>query len=449
MVFRAYDIRGIYGRDIDEDFAEKLGLAFGKYVGGSIVVGWDGRKSSQPLSKALVDGLTMAGCTVHIMGLTPTPSVYYGIRKIGADGGVIVTASHNPPEWNGFKLCGRDARVVCMGRGLEKVRELFYSSIKPEGGGRVLDAGWLKEDYVNYLRSLFPSEVRARFVVDVGCGAASAIAGRLFSGFEARLINNRVDPEFRCRSPEPSPEELSDLKMEVLNGNADFGVAYDGDADRSVFVDDRGESVSGDVVLCIYAGEMLRSNPGGIVVYEVSCSMVVPRIVKSMGGTPLESRVGHAYIMDLMIEMKALLGGEISSHFYFGDVGLFSDAFYATLKMALIVSRSGGLSSLVNLVPKYYSTPAISIPVDDEIKFKVIDYTSEILGEMGIELNRIDGVKAVFDEGWLLVRASNTKPEVKVRAEATTRTGLKRMITLIRGILQDAIKRASNDRSKS
>ncbi len=449
MVFRAYDIRGIYGEDIDESFAEKLGLAFGRYIGKSVVVGWDGRKSSRSLSKALIDGLTMAGCTVYKMGLAPTPSVYYGIRKIKADGGVIVTASHNPPEWNGFKLCGRGARVICMDRGLEEVRNLFFSNIKPEGGGEVSEAGWLKDDYVNYLRSLFPLGMKARFVVDVGCGAAGTIVDRLFDGFNAKLINNEVDPEFRCRSPEPSPEELSDLKSEVLNWNADFGVAYDGDADRSVFVDDRGEGVSGDVVLCIYAKDMLRRKPGGIVVYEVSCSMTVPRIVRSVGGIPLESRVGHAYIMDLMIEKKALLGGEISSHFYFGDVGLYSDAFYATLRMAWIVSRIGKLSLLADSVPRYCSIPAISIPVDDRLKFKVVDYTSELLGEIGVELNRIDGVKAVFDEGWLLIRASNTKPEVKVRAEATTWTGLRRIITLLRGVLEKAVERALNERSKS
>ncbi|RLG50217.1 MAG: phosphomannomutase, partial [Thermoproteota archaeon] len=429
-IFRAYDVRGIYGADLTEGIAQQIGAAFGTLLGGSgkVVLGRDGRVSSPALAKAVATGLTEAGCDVLDMGLIPTPALYFGIKASKAKGGIMVTASHNPPEWNGLKICDSKARLMGMGLGLEKIKEIVeQAKFKLVGNGKVIDSKHLLEEYADFLLSKVDISKGTRVVLDPGGGSSAVLARKLFerAGCEVYVINEEIDPYFRARSPDPDPDDLEELKEEVLKREAVLGIAFDGDGDRSVFVDDMGRGIQGDLALAVYVRHYLKGKEGAKVVYEVSCTKAIEDVTREMGGKLVMCRVGHAFLMDLMLKEKALLGGEISSHFYFGDAGIYSDGLFAGLRMLEVISKGGRLSSLIDGLPKYFSTPIITVFVPDEVKFKLVKEAGLVVKEKGLKTLEIDGVRAYTKEGWFLIRASNTKPEIKIRAESTSEEGLK------------------------
>ena len=442
-IFRAYDVRGIYGSDLTENVAWKIGAAFGTLLEGSgkVVLGRDGRLSSPSIAKAVASGLTEAGCDVLDMGLIPTPALYFGIKASGAKGGIMVTASHNPPEWNGLKICDSKARLMGMGLGLEKIKEIVEQErFRLEGNGQIVDSRQLLEEYADFLLAKVDIAEGISVVLDPGGGSSSVLAKKLFerAGCDVYVINEEIDPYFKARSPDPDPDDLEDLKEEVLKRGASLGIAFDGDGDRSVFVDDRGRGILGDVALAVYARHFLKGRRGAKVVYEVSCTKAVEDVTKEMGCIPVVCRVGHAFLMDLMLRENAFLGGEISSHFYFGDVQIYSDGLFAGLRMLEVISKEGKLSSLIDGLPKYFSSPIVVVPVPDEVKFKLVEETGSVVRGRGLKTLEIDGVKAYTENGWFLVRASNTKPEIKIRAESKSEEGLKMLFRELSEVIKEA-----------
>lgn len=441
-IFKAYDIRGVYPSELSETIAKHIGMAYGTFINsGTVVVGRDGRASSPSLQNAVIEGLVETGCHVLDIGLVATPVLYYAIKRLKADGGVMITASHNPPEWNGIKLCDSNSNLIGMGFGLEKVIEIYDEGSYTRRHGRTEDCSWIQDEYVSKLAREFSLDLKV--VVDVGGGSASYVASRVYreAGCEVKLINETVDPYFRARSPDPDPYDLRTLKLAVKSFKADLGVAYDGDGDRAVFVDDNGHGYLGDIPLAVYAYSILRETVGGKVLYDVSCSKIVEDTVKMLGGTPIMVRVGHSYMMREMEKQKAVLGGEIASHFYFGDAKVYSDATYSALRMLDVISSIDRFSKITDRLPKYYSTPLMSIPVPEDLKNPVMKRVEETLSKLKGNIVKIDGVKILLQDGWILVRPSNTKPEIKYRAEASSEKEMLKLEELVQDIIKGAISK--------
>lgn len=433
-IFRAYDIRGIYGEDLTEEVAKWIGQALGTYIGGTgkkLVVGRDVRLSGPVLENALVEGLLSTGCHVQEIGVAPTPVLYFAIVHYAKDGGAMVTASHNPPNWNGFKLCGEKGFLLAQGMGMEEIKEIAATKrfkFGPHGKLEKYDDAIV--DYSNFVLSKVEVVRKLKVAVDPGNGACSLVTPRLFedAGLSVIAINAEPDGNFPAHLPEPTEETLNELKQIVVKNGADFGIGFDGDGDRAVFIDEKGRIISGDTALIILAMYYLKKQKGATVLYDVSCSSRVEEVIKAHGGRPIMSRVGHAYIMDKMIQENATLGGEISSHFYFADVYGFDDALYASLKMAEILSKTDEkLSEIVDSIPRYPSTPVKVYDCPDEKKFKVVEKLTVEFEEMGYETVTIDGVKVIKPEGWFLIRASNTLPQIKMVAEAKTEEKLRQL----------------------
>ncbi|MEM1556792.1 MAG: phosphomannomutase/phosphoglucomutase [Candidatus Bathyarchaeia archaeon] len=422
-IFRAYDIRGVYGVDLDERVAETIGRAIAEYVGEgkTFVVGRDFRVSSEPLSKAFIRGMVSGGLNIMDIGVVTTPLLYFATKFYELNGGVMVSASHNPPEWNGFKIL-LDRGFICMGMGME---DLMGIALKAEFRGKKQGSVRVNpnaiEDYIKYVSE--KTNVRSGFKisVDPGGGAATVLTPTVFerAGIKAYTIYAEPDGSFTKHPPEPNDETIRELRKIVLENNAEFGVGFDGDGDRAVFIDDKGRLVSSNIVLAILARHYLSKNRGAPIVYEVSCSMVVEEIIKALGGKPVLSRVGHTYIYEKMIAENAVLGGETSGHFYFRDIYGFDDGIYAGLKLAEAISEDGRkLSEIADSIPRYPRIPAKNYNCPDNVKFKVIDELFEEFKSLGYRIIAVDGIKIVTEDGWFLIRASNTQPLIRLTVEA-------------------------------
>lgn len=451
-VFRAYDIRGVYGIDLNEEDAKLMGLAFATYLGGEgkeIAVGWDVRKSSNGLAKALIDGITSSGSNVLSLGLVPTPVVYFAIVHYSLDGGMVVTASHNPPNWNGFKLCRENARLCGWGMGLEEVKRIIDErSFKPSKvKGSVKEVGnTTLAEYEHFLADKFRDKVgKLKVLIDPGNGSCSMMGKVILQRFGLNVdsINDHPDGSFPSRSPEPTEESLTELRKMVKEGDYDFGVGYDGDCDRALFVDEEGNILRGDILLTLFIKHFLKNRSGEKIVYEVSCSKVVEEISKESGVLPIMSKVGHAFILDRMISEKAAFGGEISSHLYFGDIYGLDDAIFATLKVAeLLTSTCRGLSQLVGELPKYEFFKK-NYDVPDEVKFRVIDDLVILFEREGYRTITLDGARVELENGWFILRASNTLPQVKLTAEARTKRALEEITRFAESRLKEAVNKYS------
>lgn len=443
-IFRAYDIRGVYGQDLDEEVAELVGLAYGTFLGnrGRVVVGRDVRMGGEVLVRGLTRGLTRAGCDVLDVGTVSTPMLYFSTVYFNVNGGVQVTASHNPPEWNGFKLVKPGGATLSAGAGMEELKDMLINKRFREGErpGRVERADILTP-YIEFMASRFRMYARMKIAVDYSNGAAAIpfprIAERL--GVEIVSINDVPDGRFPGHLPEPTEETLKDLRRLVVGSGADFGAGFDGDGDRVVFVDDLGRMIPGDITLAIY---VKRLDKRGKVVYDVSSSSALREIILEKGCEPVEMRVGRAFLLNAVRELNAVIGGEKSNHFYFPEIWGFDDAVYAVLRMAEIVARTGKkLSQLVDEIPKYPSIPIRAFECPDELKAKAVEEVARYYREKGLEVSTIDGVKAYFDDGWILVRQSNTMPQIKMTAEARTEKRLSEIVGEAENVIEETIKR--------
>jgi len=435
-IFRAYDIRGIYGKDLTEKVAERIGRAIASYVNGegkTLLVGKDVRLSSEPLAHALTEGMLSGGLNVEDIGVVTTPLLNFASVHYDMDGGVMVTASHNPAEWNGFKIWLKTG-FISMGMGMEDLRELaLRGRFEPLSRGKFIRNPNAIMDYERYVAEKISIKRKLKIVADPGNGSCSLLTPSLFEkvGVDMVAINAEPDGSFPAHPPEPSEETLTEVKRLVLGRKADFGVGFDGDGDRAVFVDDKGRIVPGTSIFILLAEDYLKRNKGAPVVYEVSCSMVIEEIIRKHGGRPVLSRVGHTYIVDKMLKEKAVFGGETSGHFYFMELYGFDDAIYASLKVAEILSRRDEkLSEIIDLMPKYPRIPGKKFECPDKIKFQVVDELSREFKEIGYKTLTIDGVKVIEEDGWFLIRASNTQPLIRLTVEARDEVSLNRLASL-------------------
>jgi phosphomannomutase / phosphoglucomutase len=442
-IFRAYDVRGVYGVDITEETAYLVGLGFGNMLGeGKALVVRDVRLSGPSLASAAADGLADAGLDVLNGGVCTTPAGYYGVKHFGTAGCLIVTASHNPPNWNGFKLVRGGGETISQNAGMEELKQLILSNKLRKGGRRgSISTVDLKGVYAGFLKSRFTAMDGLSMGVDFSDGSAALvfpeIAGHL--GIKLKQINDNPDGYFRGHTPEPSPENLGPLAALVRDSGCSFGAAFDGDADRAVFVDDLGRIVEGDYALAV----LVSSWPvRGKVVYDVNSSSALRDVAIARGFTPIEWKVGRAFMLRKIRDEKAVLGGEKSNHIYFGELDGVDDAIYAALKMAEIVRNHGGrLSPLVDAIPKYPTLPITVYDCDDELKFRVVEEIARKFEEAGFKISLLDGVKAYSSSGWILIRASNTMPQLKMSAEASTYEELEKLRRLGDGLIRETITR--------
>ncbi len=445
-IFRAYDIRGIFGKELTTEAAEMVGKSFGTFTGEgkTVIVGRDARLSGQVLREAIVKGLTSVGCNVVDIGIVPTPVLYFAIMHLEKDAGLMITASHNPPEWNGFKLCGEQGSSVSESFGLEKVKEFFIKrSFKVPGkNGSIKDYENIINDYVEFVLKKINLERKLKVVLDPGNGVCTLTAPKILEklGCETVIINGELDGRFPNRSPDPTSESLSKLKEIVMKENADIGIAFDGDGDRVAFVDEKGRYVSsGNLTIPIFAAAILKKTKGKVV-FDICCSTAVEEVVKKSGGIPVANRVGRGFIRNRMLEEDAIFGGEHSNHLFFADIFSFDDGVFAGIKMVESIAESGGhFSNLVDQIPVYPAVPVKEIVCPDKFKFEITERLRGRLADLGYRIIDLDGIKVFDDGGWVLIRPSNTLPAIKINSEATSLDKAKKLFQFAENIVKEEI----------
>lgn len=440
-IFRAYDIRGLVDVDLNPGVVELAGRAFGTLVcrngGKRIVMGRDGRLSSPEYAAAFAAGVNSTGCDVLDAGLVPTPVLYFGVHHHHADGGTVVTASHNPAEYNGLKLTlGTHA---LFGEAIQALRVVIENEDFEAGEGRVQSVD-LIEPYIDMIKERIDLARPVRVVVDAGNGVAGMLVPRLYRelGCEVHEMYCDVDGTFPNHHPDPTVEEnIEDLRRAVVDGGYEFGLGFDGDGDRVGVVDEHGEIIWGDSLTILLARDMLSRNPGATVIFDVKCSKLLADDVAAHGGRPLMWKTGHSFIKQKIRDEQALLAGEMSGHLFFGE-NFFGhdDAAYAGAKLMEIYSRQPGpFSQQLADLPESYSTPEIRRPSTEKLKFEICGRLREELAAEH-EVNGIDGVRVEFSDGWGLARASNTSPKIILRFEAQSAERLEQIQQLVEGRLE-------------
>ncbi len=432
---REYDIRGVVGRTLHPADAFAIGRVFGSVVAGqggcTVAVGYDGRLSSPELEPELVRGLLASGMEVLRVGRGPTPMLYYAATALHTDGGVMVTGSHNPPEYNGFKMVL--ANKPFFGRQITDLgaRAAAGDVVQAEPGS-VRDVD-VMADYVARLLSDWDGGDRILNVVwDNGNGAAGEAITRLVTALPGAhtVLNGEIDGRFPAHHPDPTvARNLEQLIAEVHARGADLGIAFDGDADRIGAVDNQGRILAGDQLLVILARDVLRDHKGATIIADVKASQVLFDEVAAAGGVPLMWRTGHSLIKAKMAELGAPLAGEMSGHVFFADRWYgFDDALYAAVRLLGIVARMDGpLSAVRDALPQVMNTPELRFDCEDTRKFVVIEEVAGRLREAGATVSDIDGVRVSTPDGWWLLRASNTQAVLVARAEARSQDGLERL----------------------
>ncbi len=446
-IFREYDIRGIAASELHDAGIELLGQAFGTYFqrhsGKHITLGRDTRLSSPRLRDALLRGLKASGCHVTDLGVVPTPVLYYSVFRLRADAAVMITGSHNPPEFNGFKaVCGGS---TIYGEAIQQLRRMIETGDLARGevsGNAAENAADMVTPYVEEVASQFHFARRIRVSIDAGNGTGGPVMHRLLErlNVEATEMFFEMDGRFPNHHPDPTvPANLDALIRSVLDTGADLGIAFDGDTDRIGAVDDRGAIVYGDQLMIIYAREILTRKPGATFIGEVKCSQTMYDDIRARGGNPIMWKTGHSLIKAKMKETHAELAGEMSGHMFFADRYYgFDDALYAACRLMEIVSQSGRpLSSQLADLPATVATPEIRIDCPDELKFEVVREAAAELSARHQTIG-VDGVRVLFPGGWGLVRASNTQPVLVMRFEA----GTAQLLAEYRAEVEEVVKRA-------
>ncbi|MDH4185224.1 MAG: phosphomannomutase/phosphoglucomutase [Nitrospinota bacterium] len=431
-IFREYDIRGIVTRDLTPAVVENIGKAFGTVIkrkgGKSVTVGNDARKSCGRLLKNLTDGITSTGVSVIQIGLVPTPLLYYSLVLLKPAGGIMITGSHNPPEFNGFKLCL--GTMAIHGEGIQALADMIDRKDFAKGKGKVSQVE-VTEDYIKMVKRKIKLERKPKIVIDAGNGCGGIFAPRLMRelGCEVVELYCDVDGSFPNHHPDPTvPKNLVDLIAKVKQTGAEAGFAYDGDADRIGVVDEKGGILFGDQLMMIYARDILKRKPGAAIVYDVKCSRNLELDIKNHKGRPLINATGHSLIKARLKKEKAELAGEMSAHIFFkeGYYG-YDDAIFATARFLRIMAEGKTkVSRFLAGLPKVFNTPEIRVDCPDDVKFGLIeDITAHF--KKTHEVVDIDGARINFPGGWGLIRASNTQPVLVLRFEASSAKGLERI----------------------
>jgi phosphoglucosamine mutase len=450
-IFREYDIRGVFNRDLTPEVVSKIGVAFGTFLQGSgeVVTGRDTRTSSEIIEAIFSSSLASVGCDVTTVGMVPISVANFATWRRKPKAGAVITASHNPPEYNGLRFRHSDGTGYTTQN--KSIRDLYF-------GGKFLDKKWSEvgkvrgvppattlTEYSGYILDRVKIERKLRVALDPGNGAASVIAPRLFRelGFDVITLNAEPDGTFPGRDPDPSvegKEVLGELSELVVKSRADFGVAYDGDGDRAVFVDEKGERTVPEKVAIIFAREYLKQG-GRKIVANVSCSMILEDELSQAGGEIVRVRVGDVFMTEAIKANRAAFGVEISSHFYFPDFYPFDDGILASAKLAEILSSAAEPLSLRLGKIKSYPSLRENVECIDKLKFKVIDDIKVKYQKEGYKIDAVDGVRIVFDEGWVLVRPSNTEPKIRITVEGRTKEASERLLSKFKFDVTNAMKK--------
>ncbi len=436
-ILREYDIRGVVGETLFAEDAYYIGKAFATKVletakHNRICVGFDGRLSSPEMEEALVKGILSTGANVIRVGLGPTPMLYFAARTLEADGAVMVTGSHNPPTHNGFKfMLGKQS---LYGEGIRALGTMATRGDFAKGAGSASFED-VSEAYVETLLKAFATPGAKKNLTvawDAGNGAAGEIVERVCETLPGKhiLLNTEIDGTFPAHHPDPTvPKNLEQLIEAVKHHGCDLGVAFDGDADRVGVVDGQGRIIWGDQLMVLFARDVLKRQPGATVIADVKASQVLFDEVAKAGGKPLMWRTGHSLIKAKMLETGAPVAGEMSGHIFFADEYLgFDDGIYAAVRMVRLAAESKeSVADMLSALPVLHNTPELRIECADERKFAVIDEAKARLKQEGAEVNDVDGVRVLTQDGWWLLRASNTQPALVARCEAKSAEGLERL----------------------
>lgn len=424
-VFRSYDIRGLVETQLTEAAVTLIGKAYGTVARShkvkTVSIGRDCRDSSPRLSQALIAGINSTGIDVIDLGCVPTPMQYFSLHELDVQGGIEVTGSHNPPEYNGFKISIGTGSL--HGEAIQNLRKLIEAGDFAEGEG-TCESHDIFPAYQKFCaENIELGPRKLKMVVDGGNGTAGPFALPVFEqhGVELVPLYCDMDATFPNHHPDPTVEEnLVDLQKAVLESQADLGIAFDGDGDRIGVVDDKGQILWGDQLLILFAREILTEEPGATIVGEVKCSQVMYDDIEKHGGKAVMWKTGHSLIKDKMKELGAAIAGEMSGHIFFKHRFFgFDDATYAGLRLLEILSKTDApLSSLLSDLPKTYSTPELRVPCPEDLKFNLVAAATQFFKDEGHKVIDIDGARVVFEDGWGLVRCSNTGPILVMRFEA-------------------------------
>ncbi len=451
-IFRGYDIRGIYGEDLTEEVAYKIGNIYARilkeeYCQSRVIVGMDNRLSSETLKESLVNGILDAGVNVLDIDLVTSPMLYFANETCKISSGIMVTASHNPKEYNGFKIAFDLKGEIC-GEEIEEFRDevinsdIYISSVK----GKIINLNF-RDEYIKMFLDKFNFRKYLKVVVDCGNGTASIIAKDIFEKFpnlDCKYICCDSNPNFPNHHPDPAEEEnLEMLKEKVIKEKADIGIAFDGDCDRVGFVDNKGEILPPDYMLAIFAKNIIPTVENKKVFFDVSCSKTLEDEIEKAGGTAVCYKTGNSYIKREMLKQGGLFGGEISGHTFFKDKFYgFDDGIYAAFRMLEILDASNeNLNNLKEDLVKYYSSPVIKITVKEENKKKIVDEFKEYCVENNYNVNLIDGARIEFEDGFALVRMSNTTPKITIRFEGKTIERMNELQDIFMKVLNDIINK--------
>jgi len=445
-ILREYDIRGIVGETLSPDDAQAIGRSFGSVLrdkgGSSIAVGFDGRLSSPDLVAALIAGLKASGAAVVNVGLGPTPMLYFATRALATDAGIMVTGSHNPSEFNGFKMVLFNKAF--WGPDIQKLGERAAAGDWVEADGTVRTEEIL-DRYVARMAQDFKAKRALKIAWDAGNGAAAVAMTKLTEAIpgEHVLLNETIDGTFPAHHPDPTVEKnLQQLKDTVAREKCDIGVAFDGDGDRVGVIDGQGRVLWGDQILSILAADLLARVPGATVIADVKASDVLFEEVARLGGNPVMSATGHSIIKTKMAELGAELAGEMSGHIFIGDGYYgYDDGLYAAVRLIDIVARSDrSIAEMRDALPSVINTPEIRFEVSEDRKFALVDEIKDRLlngASARDDVSTVDGIRVKTDDGWWLLRASNTQNVLVVRCESTTAEGLERLKAEVAGRLKE------------
>jgi phosphomannomutase/phosphoglucomutase len=444
-IFREYDIRGIVDKDLTPDAVRTLGRAMGVYFlrrgKRRVALGRDCRLSSPAYAAALAEGLRAAGCSVVSIGTVPTPLLYFMIFHRKLEAGVMITGSHNPPEYNGFKMmCGEE---TLYGEAIQDLRRLIEADDLPADGPGEWTEMDIVPEYTAYVLGLIKLARPLSVVIDAGNGTGGVVAGPIFRALGCRVTELfcDMDGRFPNHHPDPTlPEAMEALAKAVRETGADLGIAYDGDADRLGVIDDAGRLLWGDQLMILFARDILTDHPGAAVISEVKATQTLYDEIAKRGGRPIMWKTGHSLIKKKIKEEKALLAGEMSGHLFFADRWYgFDDAIYASARLAELLAKSDRrLSTMLSDLPKTFSTPEIRVYASDEVKFRIVAEVAAAL-KARVPVIDIDGVRARYPHGWALVRASNTQAVLVLRFEADSESELESIQAEVKGLVTAAI----------
>ncbi len=426
-IFREYDIRGIVNKDLNDEDVFILSKAIGTYLSQhgakNLSVGRDCRLSSDHISEIITGGLVESGMNVTDIGVVPTPVFYFSLFELNADGGVMITASHNPSEYNGFKVALGKSTIY--GAEILKLYNIAKSGNFVKGSGNQIKSS-ITEKYIDYVaNNIRPGKRGIKVAIDGGNGTGGPVASEILKKLNMPFVSLYCDMDGRFPNHHPDPtlvDAMQDLIKTVKANNCEIGIGYDGDSDRIGVVDRNGNIVWGDQLMIIFAKEILKEKPGATFIAEVKCSKVLYDEIKKAGGNPLMWRTGHSLIKAKMKELNAELAGEMSGHMFFANRYFgYDDAIYASMRLIELLSHSEKtFEQIISELPKMKSTPEIRFDMSDEKKFVLVEKVKEYFKSNGYSVIDIDGVRVTFEDGWGLVRASNTQPALVLRFEAST-----------------------------